>query len=251
MSLQGLPVELKLSIVEHLHDTGDLNSVSQVSKEFHGIAEPFLYRNLTFSNGHMVKRLLFALLHRNGLALHIQQFKYMGDTEQSSMLQRWTPGTTDALWNHVPNLYASIGRYGNSFGWNTAKMLSWLCDMCTLPLTVDAAMCLIFCMAVNIKSVGVLYSSELGDTIPWIRELQGGAGSAGIPPRLRELTVGPGMTYYGVSVPVLRELHVSGMSADSQNPHFARHDMVHHERPLPALYRNYGRLPARGATSGR
>lgn len=77
MSFTALSTELDTKIIEYMQpDRSALEAMSRVSKYYRGIAEPFLYRDLTFRAVHeiQIKRLLLTLLDRPELALFIRSF---------------------------------------------------------------------------------------------------------------------------------------------------------------------------------
>jgi len=80
MSLQKLSTELDGHIASCLvSDTKALSAFSKTNKYYRGIAEPYLYTNIEVYESELERplRLLFTLLERKELALHIKSLSYV------------------------------------------------------------------------------------------------------------------------------------------------------------------------------
>jgi hypothetical protein len=70
--MESLSTEIDEHIIQLLPQAA-LNSMSRVSRGYHTLTEPYLYRNIVFSVEQELDifRLLFTILKRNDLATHI------------------------------------------------------------------------------------------------------------------------------------------------------------------------------------
>ncbi|KAF1945077.1 hypothetical protein EJ02DRAFT_451912 [Clathrospora elynae] len=90
MSLSALPTELDSRILDFLeHDA--LNAMLKVSKYYRGVAEPYLYRHLAFTNlqDTEVRALLLGVVSRPLLATHIKFIRLNRDHTKSEATREY------------------------------------------------------------------------------------------------------------------------------------------------------------------
>lgn len=166
-SLATLPRELQDEIADNLtDDLKSLSSLSQVSRQFRAVAEPFLYKRIVLDRRFSFKRelLLCTLLDRNELALHIEtmvvwnSFDYMKFRDEvwktSARVGDMLKSRKHTIRSHVQRIQ-SIMRDPNDLGGNfVANFVAEIwCGHEMLHFESDNVTALIMFMARNIQDV--------------------------------------------------------------------------------------------------
>ncbi|KAI4605584.1 hypothetical protein J4E83_010577 [Alternaria metachromatica] len=144
MSLQKLSTELDGQIASCLvGDTKALSAFSKTNKYYRGIAEPYLYTNIEVYESELERplRLLFTLLDRKELALHIKSLSYIPAQHWSSHDADIKPPTRKKLqydvWNYthaIQEVLDEVLSPGCGFSEFLSAKLTLYCDILTAPM---------------------------------------------------------------------------------------------------------------------
>jgi len=174
MSLQKLSTELDGQIASCLvGDTKALSAFSKTNKYYRGIAEPYLYTNIEVYESELERplRLLFTLLDRKDLALHIKSLSYVPAEHWSSHDADIKPPTRKKLqsdvWKYahaIQEVLDEVLSPGCGFSDFLSAKLTLYCDILTAPmghyLARDQGFTLILFMAQKVQYL------ELGSEEP-------------------------------------------------------------------------------------
>ncbi|KAI4653392.1 hypothetical protein J4E93_001158 [Alternaria ventricosa] len=174
MSLQKLSTELDGHIASCLvGNTKALSAFSKTNKYYRGIAEPYLYTNVEVYESDLERplRLLFTLLDRKELALHIKSLSYVPAQHGSSHDADIKPSTRKELqsdvWKYtyaIQEVLDEVLSPGCGFLEFLSAKLTLYCDILTAPmghyLASDQVFTLILFMAQKVQYL------ELGSKEP-------------------------------------------------------------------------------------
>lgn len=161
MSFDALPTELDNHILLYLDHDG-LNAMSQTSKTYRTITEPFLYRNLELKAGNHVsiRWLVITLLCRPEVAAYIKRIEIAedGPTNQDNKVVLWsgelgpTQRQSAVLEQHLSRLHEiminALGPDSDMAGLRITWIGAVLADD-----HVEGSLALIVCLAVHLESL--------------------------------------------------------------------------------------------------
>jgi hypothetical protein len=173
MSLSALSTELDTKIAEFLADDRPTTSAfSQVSKYYRAVSEPLLYKHLLLDeyDGYTTMRLLFTILSRDQLALHIQSLTVLRSTPPRVLSETETRNATERnqaeLWECATKIQATINGIASpdrGFQNHLRRRMAWFGGIYTFQTkTLDHILAVILCMAPNVHILALDQGHDLG-----------------------------------------------------------------------------------------
>lgn len=151
--MDGLPTEVDDSIVQRL-PVAALNAMSKVSRTYHAIAMPYLYRDIVFDlkRGFRIYQLLATLLERKNMAAHVRAIAIENETGS-------IPGFDYALYtrllrhtNNIQDLIKALVADTNND--EPHSTWSWICSIyegIRKPSIQGGPLALLLCLATNLE----------------------------------------------------------------------------------------------------
>jgi hypothetical protein len=158
--MENLSTELDESIANRLAGP-ELSALSKTSKYYRAIAEPHLYRDLTFSihDHQSIDMLLLTLLERPQLAQHIQSL-ILGEDAAASVGKERKSDTERAYWDNINAIRDLVSDFTSpEFKDFALKRLGYILN--------GASVTIILCLATNIKHISL--SGHMSLTVSLIR----------------------------------------------------------------------------------
>jgi hypothetical protein len=155
-SMESLVDELRLLIIDRLDDDA-LAKLCRVSKRYHGLVEPVLYKDITLmlADFKRIGAVLSMLLDRQDLAAKVKSFKVYSIPLELRYVRRmdedeeFDNNLSETLWNRVPTLQRKIHYYSNLFNWTAELRIKWLASL--LRFSEDALVALVLSLIVNVE----------------------------------------------------------------------------------------------------
>lgn len=164
MSLSELSTELDHHIIRLLSH-GELDSLSRVSKYYRGLAEPYHYESLQFSNaqGLRIMQFFHTIVRRQDLAQHVRSFA-LTDDGGSGSFDDPTQFNDEESWQSIDVIKDVIANITKKRNWDLASRLlgSVLCG----NRSVDGLLAVILCLAkwMNSLALSTISQGSLGIT---------------------------------------------------------------------------------------
>jgi hypothetical protein len=142
-------------------DTQALSAFSKVNKYYRMVAEPHLYKDLTFHASEYVPlvRLLLTLFHRKELALHICSAQLHENGESQPITEAELTSLDNSLWGSAKAIFDNLYDVTSKMqGSAEAQRLTfrWLRNLLrSNPYAFDEASAFVLCMATNLQRFNV------------------------------------------------------------------------------------------------